>query len=81
MPTKDSLAVCLLFIALLAMRFPSPCAARYAKNMLVTILEPFNGQLLSESNDVRISFTVEADQVKRGEEGGRKEAKEEMSSL
>ena len=81
MPPKDSLAVCLLFIALLVMRLPSTCAARYAKNMVVTILEPFNGQVLSESNDVRISFTVEADQVKRGEGGERKEAKEEMSSL
>ena len=76
MPPQDSLAVCLLFIALLAVRLPSTCAARYAKNMVVTILEPFNGQVLSESNDVRISFTVEAAQVKRGEGWGRKEAKE-----
>jgi hypothetical protein len=75
MPPQDSLAVCLLFIALLAVRLPSTCAARYAKNMVVTIMEPFSGQVLSESNDVRISFTVEADQVKRGEGGEGKKPK------
>jgi hypothetical protein len=57
------------------MRLPSTCAARYAKNMVVTILEPFNGQVLSDSNDVRISFTVEADQVKRDEGGEGKKSK------
>jgi hypothetical protein len=43
--------------------------------MVVTIMVPFSGQVLSESNDVRISFTVEADQVKRGEGGEGKKPK------
>ncbi len=57
-------------------RWPTDTAAEDAqlqalrhKRRVVTIMEPHNGQVFMESNNVQISFTVEADQVHREREG------------
>ena len=57
-------------------RWPTDTAAEVAllqalrhTHRVVTIMEPYTGQVFMESNNVQISFTVEADQVQREREG------------